>query len=252
MTTRKLYLSTWMLILVAVLVVSIGALSVSAADTTGACGASGSNLSWSLDTDARVLTISGTGDMTDYTAGSAPWLSSVPGATETFDGMTTGVSMTSDVFNNSAAIDGVTATVSDGSLFNIAADGTDKYVAKSASVATLYFADETGDLNTEKFVISFDYRMDGAPNSASILALNNREAGEKDEMRILSCAVSGNYGRIYFGTINDGIVLLDGIDYTNPQWIHFAVVVDPTTYNYEVYVDGVKQIYTTTDADATG
>lgn len=46
------------------------------AAASGTCGASGSNLTWTLDDDG-VLTISGTGDMADYsnegTTSTAPW-----------------------------------------------------------------------------------------------------------------------------------------------------------------------------------
>ena len=52
-------------------------LSVTAAAETvsGDCGAVGSNVTWSLDTEAGVLTISGTGAMTDYAYNSSPWVS---------------------------------------------------------------------------------------------------------------------------------------------------------------------------------
>ncbi len=42
----------------------------SAAVVEGECG---ENLTWSLDTSTGVLTISGSGDMTDYSSGGAPW-----------------------------------------------------------------------------------------------------------------------------------------------------------------------------------
>ena len=40
---------------------------LAAAETlAGTCGADGDNLTWSLDTDSGVLTVSGTGDMADF------------------------------------------------------------------------------------------------------------------------------------------------------------------------------------------
>ena len=52
-------------------------LSVTAAAETvsGDCGAVGSNVTWNLDTEAGVLTISGTGTMADYAYNSSPWVS---------------------------------------------------------------------------------------------------------------------------------------------------------------------------------
>jgi hypothetical protein len=42
---------------------------------SGDCSASGSNVTWSLDTSTGVLAISGTGKMRDYSGSSAPWAS---------------------------------------------------------------------------------------------------------------------------------------------------------------------------------
>ena len=39
----------------------------------GTCGAYGSNVSWSLELDTGILTITGTGPLQDYTPGNAPW-----------------------------------------------------------------------------------------------------------------------------------------------------------------------------------
>ena len=50
-------------------------ISASATVYSGDCGAQGDNVRWSLDTETYVLTISGEGDMADYTAdlSSIPW-----------------------------------------------------------------------------------------------------------------------------------------------------------------------------------
>ena len=48
--------------------------SVAYAETySGVCGATGSNLTWTLDTSTGVLSITGTGAMKDYGSNSEPW-----------------------------------------------------------------------------------------------------------------------------------------------------------------------------------
>ena len=42
-------------------------------ETSGSCGADGSNLTWEIDPDTGVLTISGSGEMEDFDSGAAPW-----------------------------------------------------------------------------------------------------------------------------------------------------------------------------------
>ena len=50
------------------------ALTASAATYSGSCGAAGDNLTWSLDTETGLLTITGSGAMADYTySNPAPW-----------------------------------------------------------------------------------------------------------------------------------------------------------------------------------
>ncbi len=53
----------------------VALVSVSAATYSGNCGASGSNLKWTLDTSTGVLNITGSGEMEDYGSSSAPWKS---------------------------------------------------------------------------------------------------------------------------------------------------------------------------------
>ena len=61
-----------MILLLALLVGSAGMNYVRAAVYSGSCG---TNATWSLNTETGDLTISGTGAMADYTAGTAPWYS---------------------------------------------------------------------------------------------------------------------------------------------------------------------------------
>ena len=65
------------LALALVLVLSLVPAAARAAETvaSGTCGANGDNLTWNLDSDG-LLTISGTGNMADYTAyDDVPWAS---------------------------------------------------------------------------------------------------------------------------------------------------------------------------------
>ena len=53
--------------------ISVGSLEAAAENADFTCG---EDLTWSLDTDAKTLTIAGTGRMNDYTnsgSGVAPW-----------------------------------------------------------------------------------------------------------------------------------------------------------------------------------
>ncbi|MGN1320378.1 MAG: leucine-rich repeat domain-containing protein, partial [Acutalibacteraceae bacterium] len=56
----------------AILIACIPTVSVFAETQSGTCG---KNVTWSLDTDTGVLTISGSGDMDDYYGYYAPWYS---------------------------------------------------------------------------------------------------------------------------------------------------------------------------------
>lgn len=120
-----------------------------------------------------------------------------------------------------------------------------KYITKTEGTpvdAGINFIDSTGILNGNKFEISFDYRMETAANNGGLLALNNREVDVTDEMRLLS-VWSGN--KVVFAA-NSSLTLYT-YDITNPEWVNYRVVVDGATYDYEVYVNGEKMIYTVTD-----
>ena len=72
MSFGKKHRSLYLCLLVATLVISLLAFSNRAqAAETGTCGI---NLTWTLDTEGT-LTISGTGPMTNYISGEAPWYS---------------------------------------------------------------------------------------------------------------------------------------------------------------------------------
>lgn len=124
-----------------------------------------------------------------------------------------------------------------------------KYIAKTEGTPTdagVNFIDSTGILNGSKFEISFDYRVESDTNNGGVLSLNSRDVAKADEMRILS-VWSGN--KVCFGT-NNKITLLT-VDPTNPEWHNYRIVVNGATYDYEIWLDGVKVLYTVSDATAT-
>ncbi len=68
----KKLLSTLLALIMIMSIIPMANISASAATYSGTCG---DNLTWSVDTDTGVLEITGTGPMTDYQYGSAPWAS---------------------------------------------------------------------------------------------------------------------------------------------------------------------------------
>ncbi len=65
---KLLYLLTCVIMLIALLVVS-----ASAEILSGECGANGDNVTYTLDTETGLLTISGEGEMKDYFFNTSPW-----------------------------------------------------------------------------------------------------------------------------------------------------------------------------------
>lgn len=208
-------------------------------------GVGADGLSWELTADGE-LVISGEGDMADY-PNDAPWMPS-KGGVETFDAIDE-EKLTASGLNNSGALFGFYSSIGGTDSFSVISDENGKYIQKEAdTAATINLLDSFDFINNEKFIIAFDYRMEGSPNSSGILSLNNRALGETDEMRILS--TKSGQGGVFFG--QNGMAVVSGIDYNSPTWISFCVVVDPITYNYEIYVDGKLTLYTVTDAKAKG
>ena len=71
---KKYLLIFLMITVLLVTVILVFTLPASAATYTGTCGANGDNLTWTLDTETGVLTISGTGEMKNYGSSSdVPW-----------------------------------------------------------------------------------------------------------------------------------------------------------------------------------
>ena len=73
MKKRMYFKRTVALLLASVMVflmIPFSVLPIAAEEYEGTCG---DNLTWSLDTDTGVLTISGTGEMQNYSSGTTPW-----------------------------------------------------------------------------------------------------------------------------------------------------------------------------------
>ncbi len=143
--------------------------------------------------------------------------------------------------------DGVVYEGGPGDWANVLTDPItgNKYITKAEGTpadAGILFEDTTGVMNGAIVEISFDYRCDAATNNGGLVAFNDRELAVTDEMRMLSIW-SGE--KVVFAA-NSSMVVAK-IDLTNPQWINFRIVANTKTLEYEVYVDGVKKIYTEYD-----
>ncbi len=214
----------------------------------------GDELTWELSEDGK-LVIGGTGDMYDFGPVEAPWVKANRVIYLPFDDMAVG-EMTVDTLNNSGNISGFTPTIKASGVYHVVEQGGSKYLSKTSTGASpISLLDSNYSLDSGRFVVSFDYRLTSKPSSSGILSLNDRTGGDANEMRILSIQTTsdGALAQILFGEANAsrGVAILDNIDYNNPVWYHFDVVVDPETYDYEIWIDGVKILYTVTDAEAS-
>lgn len=160
----------------------------------------------------------------------------------TFDDMADGA-----LVAESIVLKGFSATLADSNgAFTIVSDGANKYLAKAAdNKATLTLKDDNGILKTGKFAISFDYRLDSATTNSGILSFKN-DAGK--EKRVLSHWNSGGFF-VKFSTDN-GANVTPALTPESQTWYNLRVVVDPSTMDYEVYVNGEKVLYTTYDETA--
>ena len=129
--------------------------------------------------------------------------------------------------------------------FTIVTEGENTYLKKTnAATLTLTDKSEAGVLAFEKFEISFDLHVDsmatdGSTNySGGIFSV--KDGGER---RVLSL-MGGK--RLCFGKLDTGVYLLNSDIFQNgeAEWINIKVVVDPTTYDYEIWLDGEKVLYT--------
>ena len=125
--------------------------------------------------------------------------------------------------------------------YQIVSEGGNKILSKAADqYATITLVDNAGSLTSGKFAISFDYRADSATTSTGILSFNDNNGKEH---RLIS-AWAGEMIRV---GKNHCEVLIEGVTPESKTWYNIRVVVDPSTYDYEFYVNGKKIVYTTSD-----
>lgn len=145
--------------------------------------------------------------------------------------------LTADAF---AALKGFEMLIPGGGTgeFTIVAEGDNKYIKKTADNKTpaITFKDQTGVLGQNKFAFSMDIRIDGDTSNSGLISIKD---GEDKEHRILSTWTGG---KIRLGK-NGGP---DFVKVDN-DWFNLRVVVNPATYEYEIWVDGEKVLYTVRD-----
>ena len=123
--------------------------------------------------------------------------------------------------------------------YQIVSEGGNKILSRAADQgATITLVDNEGKLASGKFAISFDYRADSATASTGILSFKDNNGVEH---RLIS-AWAGDLIRV---CKNNGVVLIEGIRPEDKTWYNIRVVVDPSTYDYEFYINGKKIMYTT-------
>ena len=158
----------------------------------------------------------------------------------TFDDQAEGA-LTADAF---AALEGFEILIPDATngTYTIVADGDNKYIKRSEVRETISFKDLTGVLKN-KFAFSMDLRLVSAkPTNSGVISV--KDSTEKAvEHRVVS---SWEDGKLRFGK-NTAIHLSP----FESEWFNLRVVVDPATYDYEIWIDGEKVAYTVSDADAT-
>ena len=156
------------------------------------------------------------------------------GVTVNFNDLAEGA-LAADAF---AALEGFEAVfAADG--FTVIADGDNKYIQKSAARNTITFADLNGKLTQGKFAFSMDIRYDGDTGNSGLFAFKDAAGVEH---RILS-SWEGNKVRLGKDT---GVNLLEDVT----DWFNLRVVIDPSNFEYEIWLDGEKVYYTIYDADA--
>lgn len=163
------------------------------------------------------------------------------GITENFNGFEVGAVTVDTMASSVLAEDFTFAGFQDGG-FEIVEENGNKFIKKVGSDAQLKF-NNTSVLNSDKLEFTFDFRLDKEIKGLKgMISLVN---GGK-EMRILNV----NNNSICFGINGNGIVRVAGLEVG--KWANVKVVLDTTTMNYEIYVDGAKCLYTDERADGSG
>jgi hypothetical protein len=149
--------------------------------------------------------------------------------------------LTKDAF---AALEGFEMLIPGGESgeFTIVAEGDNKYVKKTADnkAPAITFKDHTGILGQGKFAFSMDVRFDGDTSNSGLFSVKDND---DKEHRVLSTWVGG---KVRLG--KNG-----GPDFLKPgnEWFNLRVVVNPATYEYEVWINGEKVLYTVADENVS-
>ena len=157
------------------------------------------------------------------------------GITIKFDDVAEGA-LSADAF---AAFEGFEVSFATPEGFTIVADGDNKYIQKAESRSTITFTDLNGKLTQGKFAFSMDVRYDGDTGNSGLIAFKDAAGAEH---RILS-SWEGNKIRLGKDT---GVNFAEDLT----DWFNIRVVIDPSNFEYEIWLDGEKVYYTTYDADA--
>lgn len=121
----------------------------------------------------------------------------------------------------------------------VVTEGDNKYVKKAADTsATITFKDLGNTLGAGKFAFSMDIRLDGKTANSGLISIKDA-VGDGTEHRIISIWQGE---KLRLGK-NGGPNFLE----IGEDWFNVRVVVDPSTYDYEIHIDGEKVLYTTYD-----
>lgn len=130
--------------------------------------------------------------------------------------------------------------------YKIVSEGGDKILSRAADGgATITLVDNEGKLGSGKFAISFDYRAESETASTGLVSFKDNNGAEH---RLISVWAGG----VIRVNKNTGAVLIEGVKPEDKTWYNIRVVVDPSTYDYEFYINGKKVVYTTADSEVSG
>ena len=170
------------------------------------------------------------------------------GLSEDFSSYREGV-LTAGDMNDSENFPGFTVQFGENAKpesYQIVSDNGSKYLSRAGdSSATITLVDTTGKLDSGKFAVSFDYRMDSTASSTGVLSFKDNNGTEH---RMISAWV----GDVLRMDADYGPNLITDIKPENNMWYNIRVVVDPSTNDYEYYVNGTKVIYSVYDESVSG
>lgn len=164
------------------------------------------------------------------------------GALDTFTGLADGV-VTPEAFAAASPMASAFTVVSNGGTLEAVTENGNTYIKKPGANDQLRYKETSVFMAASKVAFSFDFRLDA--DFSGLCGLFSVMNGGK-EMRILNIHKNG----LYFGINQNGIVKIGSLEVG--KWINVKLIIDVTTYDYEIYVDGEKVMYTTADPDNAG